>query len=188
MLLALRPPVIGHFDLIRLLSEDPARDVRQWKGVWDKVVRNLKCAAEMGAWLECNSAALRKGLAEPYPGRVIAEVSDVAKIYTSCRNVLMQLSRNGFAWEASLPSQTTVTASATSPRIIPAPCRICKVLGSTRFGPTDGSPTRACPSRPRQSCKRFPSHWPKSRHNFNSLLLLVPLVHSIKHACINHTP
>ncbi|PMB73599.1 putative histidinol-phosphatase [Beauveria bassiana] len=73
MLAALRPRVVGHFDLVRLLSEDPARDVRQWTGVWERVRRNLGLAAEQGAWLECNSAALRKGLAEPYPCRVIAE-------------------------------------------------------------------------------------------------------------------
>ncbi|KAJ6780924.1 hypothetical protein PWT90_06832 [Aphanocladium album] len=73
MLTTLRPRIVGHFDLIRLLSEDPGRDVRQWKGVWERVLRNLKVAAEQGAWLECNSAALRKGLAEPYPGRHIAE-------------------------------------------------------------------------------------------------------------------
>ena len=75
MLTALKPPVVGHFDLIRLLSSDPGRDVKtQWKGVWDRIVRNLECARGLDAWLECNSAALRKGLAEPYPGRQIAEV------------------------------------------------------------------------------------------------------------------
>ncbi|OAQ95898.1 hypothetical protein LLEC1_06384 [Akanthomyces lecanii] len=73
MLAALRPRVVGHFDLVRLLSADPARDIRQWTGVWARVLRNLKVAAEQGAWLECNSAALRKGLAEPYPCRIIAE-------------------------------------------------------------------------------------------------------------------
>ncbi|TQV92667.1 hypothetical protein V2A60_009137 [Cordyceps javanica] len=73
MLTTLRPRIVGHFDLIRLLSEDPARDIRRWKGVWERVLRNLGVAAEQGAWLECNSAALRKGLAEPYPGRSIAE-------------------------------------------------------------------------------------------------------------------
>lgn len=74
MLTTLKPRIVGHFDLIRLLSEDPGRDVRQWPGVWKRLMRNLKVAAEQGAWLECNSAALRKGLAEPYPGRHIAEV------------------------------------------------------------------------------------------------------------------
>lgn len=75
MLLALKPRIVGHFDLIRLKSEDPGRDVRQWKGVWEKVLRNLKLVKEQGGWLELNTAALRKGLEEPYPGRVISEVS-----------------------------------------------------------------------------------------------------------------
>lgn len=73
MLVALRPRVVGHFDLIRLLSDEPDRDVRQWSRVWEKILRNLELAAKQGAWLECNTAALRKGLAEPYPGRIIAE-------------------------------------------------------------------------------------------------------------------
>ncbi|KAH9985724.1 histidinol-phosphatase [Xylariaceae sp. FL0662B] len=73
MLRALRPRVVGHFDLVRLLSEDPARDPRAWPKVWDCVARNLRFVADYGGLLECNSSALRKGLAEPYPCRAIAE-------------------------------------------------------------------------------------------------------------------
>ncbi|KID75599.1 uncharacterized protein G6M90_00g046530 [Metarhizium brunneum] len=73
MLLALRPRIVGHFDLIRLKSADPGRDVRQWKGVWDRVLRNLKVVKDQGGWLELNTAALRKGLQEPYPCRAISE-------------------------------------------------------------------------------------------------------------------
>ncbi|KAG8668680.1 hypothetical protein FPOAC1_008063 [Fusarium poae] len=73
MLTELKPRVVGHFDLIRLMSEDPERDPRQLKGVWERVLRNLALAKEQDGWLEVNSAALRKGLAEPYPGRQIAE-------------------------------------------------------------------------------------------------------------------
>ena len=75
MLRALRPPVVGHFDLVRLFSSDPARDPRLRPGVWRRVVRNLGIVAEYGGWLELNTSALRKGLAEPYPGRVIAVVN-----------------------------------------------------------------------------------------------------------------
>lgn len=74
MLVALRPRVVGHFDLIRLMSVDPGRDVRRWRGVWERIERNLAFVASYSGWLECNSSALRKGLAEPYPCRVIAEV------------------------------------------------------------------------------------------------------------------
>lgn len=87
MLTALRPRVVGHFDLVRLLSSDPGRDVRTaWTTkvadsvgaggdatVWEKVVRNLEVVKSHGGWLECNTSALRKGLAEPYPARPIAE-------------------------------------------------------------------------------------------------------------------
>ncbi|ORY65130.1 histidinol phosphate phosphatase HisJ family protein [Pseudomassariella vexata] len=73
MLEALKPRVVGHFDLCRLLSAEPGRDVREWKGVWERIVRNLQFVAEYGGWLECNSSALRKGLVEPYPCRAIAE-------------------------------------------------------------------------------------------------------------------
>lgn len=81
MLTALSPRVVGHFDLIRLMSEDPGRDLRTvWAAeasggetVWDKVVRNLRVIQSYGGWVECNSSALRKGLAEPYPARPIAE-------------------------------------------------------------------------------------------------------------------
>ncbi|KAI0458762.1 histidinol-phosphatase [Xylaria acuta] len=73
MLTALRPRVVGHFDLVRLMSSEPGRDVRHWPGVWERIERNLAFVASYGGWLECNSSALRKGLTEPYPCRVIAE-------------------------------------------------------------------------------------------------------------------
>lgn len=73
MLETLKPKVVGHFDLIRLLSDEPDRDLKVWEGVWVRLVRNLKVVVEQGGLLEINSAALRKGLKEPYPGRAICE-------------------------------------------------------------------------------------------------------------------
>ncbi|KAH7031420.1 Polymerase/histidinol phosphatase-like protein [Microdochium trichocladiopsis] len=75
MLRAQKPRVVGHFDLIRLMSSQPDREMRTsgWAGVWRRILRNLDFVASYGGWLECNSAALRKGLAEPYPARDIAE-------------------------------------------------------------------------------------------------------------------
>ncbi|GAB1214621.1 hypothetical protein ATERTT37_003785 [Aspergillus terreus] len=67
MLRQLRPLVVGHFDLIRLKSDDPERSFRTWPGVWEKVLRNLDFVASYGGLLEINSAALRKGMSEPYP-------------------------------------------------------------------------------------------------------------------------
>ncbi|PQE10283.1 histidinol phosphate phosphatase family protein [Rutstroemia sp. NJR-2017a WRK4] len=74
MLRELRPRVVGHFDLIKLLSAEPGRDLREWEGVWGLVRRNLGLVVEGGGLLEINSSALRKGLREPYPGRAICEL------------------------------------------------------------------------------------------------------------------
>jgi histidinol-phosphatase (PHP family) len=67
MLQALKPPVVGHFDLIRLFSDDPERNLKQWKGVWSRVLRNLQFVSKYGGILELNSSAIRKGMSEPYP-------------------------------------------------------------------------------------------------------------------------
>jgi HisJ family histidinol phosphate phosphatase len=76
MLKALKPRVIGHFDLIRLFAKDPDADLKSYVGgrVWEKAVRNLEVIKEQGGLLEVNSAGLRKGLKEPYPGQSICEV------------------------------------------------------------------------------------------------------------------
>ncbi|KAL1856818.1 FK506 binding protein proline rotamase rapamycin-binding protein [Paecilomyces lecythidis] len=74
MLQRLKPPVVGHFDLIRLKSDDPERSFTQWSGVWKKILRNLDFIAEYGGLLELNSAALRKGMSEPYPKAEICKV------------------------------------------------------------------------------------------------------------------
>ncbi|KZM20545.1 Histidinol-phosphatase [Ascochyta rabiei] len=67
MLQALRPPVVGHFDLIRLFSDHKDTAFEGMDGVWNKMKRNLQYIASYGGLLEFNSAGLRKGLAEPYP-------------------------------------------------------------------------------------------------------------------------
>jgi histidinol-phosphatase (PHP family) len=75
MLQQLRPLVVGHFDLIRLKSDDPERSFKQWAGVWERILRNLDYVARYGGLLELNSAALRKGMREPYPKAEICQVS-----------------------------------------------------------------------------------------------------------------
>lgn len=67
MLQKLKPPVVGHFDLIRLLSDHRDADFEGMGGVWERMRRNLQYIASYGGVLELNSAGLRKGLAEPYP-------------------------------------------------------------------------------------------------------------------------
>ncbi|KAL8959811.1 MAG: hypothetical protein Q9193_003387 [Seirophora villosa] len=73
MLKALQPPIVGHFDLIRLKNEDPNTSFVTMDGVWQKIRRNLAFTVSYGGVLELNSAALRKGLQEPYPNAEISK-------------------------------------------------------------------------------------------------------------------
>ena len=77
MLQALKPPIVGHFDLIRLKSDDPDVDCLRWDIVQQRVLRNLDFVIGYGGLMELSSAALRKGLKEPYPGRSICKVGSV---------------------------------------------------------------------------------------------------------------
>lgn len=74
MLQQLRPLVVGHFDLIRLKSDDMERSFQDWPGVWGRILRNLDLVASYGGLLELNGAALRKGMSEPYPKAEICKV------------------------------------------------------------------------------------------------------------------
>ena len=71
MLQRLKPPIIGHFDLIRLKSDDPDVDLTSLVHVWPKIERNLDFIAGYGGVVELNSAALRKGMTEPYPQKAV---------------------------------------------------------------------------------------------------------------------
>lgn len=75
MLQKLKPLVVGHFDLIRLKSDDPNATFTKYPKVWEKIQRNLRFVAGYGGILELNSAALRKGMTEPYPKEEICRVS-----------------------------------------------------------------------------------------------------------------
>ncbi|KAI9335416.1 Polymerase/histidinol phosphatase-like protein [Zopfochytrium polystomum] len=70
MLLALRPAVVGHFDLCRALR--PAHPLSQ--ACWARIDRNARCIANYGGLVEINTAALLSdGLVDPYPQRDIAK-------------------------------------------------------------------------------------------------------------------
>jgi histidinol-phosphatase (PHP family) len=74
MLQALKPPIVGHFDLIKLYSAHSTRLLglkEDLPDVWAKVVRSLIFTKSYGGVLEVSSAALRKGLLQPYPGEEI---------------------------------------------------------------------------------------------------------------------
>lgn len=83
MLQALKPPLVGHFDLIRLRSDEPDADFLQWPGVLERVTRNLDFIAEYGGVMELNSAGLRKGMREPYPIKAICKVSSACGVGSS---------------------------------------------------------------------------------------------------------
>ena len=76
MLKALKPPIVGHFDLIRLLSDDSGASFTRWRGVWQKILRNLDFIVDYGGLVELNSAGLRKGMDEPYPKAEICKVGN----------------------------------------------------------------------------------------------------------------
>lgn len=67
MLEAVRPPIVGHFDLIRRESDNRNGDWKRYVRVWPKILRNLHFISAYGGMLEINTAALRLGMSEPYP-------------------------------------------------------------------------------------------------------------------------
>jgi len=78
MLHALQPHIVGHFDLIRLLSDAPDADWRtlatsDGEKLWTKIQRNLDFVKSYGGLLEINTSGWRKGLEDPYPRREIVE-------------------------------------------------------------------------------------------------------------------
>lgn len=102
MLKELRPPVVGHFDLIRLKSDDPERSFKTWPEVWGKVERNLEFVAGYGGVLELNSSALRKGMTEPYPQVEICRVCYSICCVSMVRLVLLtSLCRSSCVWVAA---------------------------------------------------------------------------------------
>jgi histidinol-phosphatase (PHP family) len=89
MLKQLKPLVVGHFDLIRLKSDDMERSFTTWPGVWSKILRNLDFIASYGGMLELNSAALRKGMTEPYPKAEICKVSTQSPVIYLSTNLII---------------------------------------------------------------------------------------------------
>lgn len=117
MLKALKPPVVGHFDLIRLLSDDPEASSVQWAGVWQKILRNLDFIVDYGGLVELNSAGLRKGMSEPYPK---AEICKVGYQSSKCNGIWKteHHQRNSSPEEVPLRCPTTAMASNKSVRTI----------------------------------------------------------------------
>ncbi|KAI9209898.1 Polymerase/histidinol phosphatase-like protein [Polychytrium aggregatum] len=70
MLAALKPLVVGHFDLVRIFA--PA-GFELSAEVWDKIRRNVALIVEYGGLVELNSRAWKKGLRGAYPQADIIE-------------------------------------------------------------------------------------------------------------------
>ncbi len=68
----IRPPVVGHFDLIRIYDPDYISHL-ELPAVRKKVHRNLELIRRLGLILDMNARALVKGGSEPYPTRSILE-------------------------------------------------------------------------------------------------------------------
>lgn len=108
MIRQLKPLIVGHFDLYKLLAPpdmfvnpqtgdcamSPTTEfvpltsidiLETFPDLKELVIRNLKAIDEYGGAIEINTSALRKGLPEPYPGR---EICDLVKSYCSARFVL----------------------------------------------------------------------------------------------------
>lgn len=63
MLIALKPDVIGHFDLVRLFRPNfPLSE-----NVWKLIKRNISVISSYGGIVELNSRSLKKGLPYVYP-------------------------------------------------------------------------------------------------------------------------
>ncbi|KAK0798880.1 hypothetical protein LTR91_014805 [Friedmanniomyces endolithicus] len=95
MLGALRPPVVGHFDLIRLKSDEPDQSFKAWPKVWEKLVRNLEFVAEYGGVIELNSSSLRKGMKECYPQVEIYDSHGIFQVGLNYGKVLQCVERAG---------------------------------------------------------------------------------------------
>lgn len=74
MLKAVKPPIVGHFDVIRLYCDAPDASMKDHDRVWQKILRNLRFISDYGGMLEINTAAIRKGMREPYPQGEICQV------------------------------------------------------------------------------------------------------------------
>ena len=72
MIQALRPRVVGHFDLVRIFDPDYPRRLASGP-VARRIARNLEQVRQIGAMLDLNVAAWDKRAKEPYPAAAIRQ-------------------------------------------------------------------------------------------------------------------
>ena len=68
MILALKPRVIGHLDIIRIFDEDYEENLKKVK---HKILRNLETIKKTNSLVELNMRPVFKGGSEPFPCRFI---------------------------------------------------------------------------------------------------------------------
>ena len=138
MLQALHPPIVGHFDLIRLLSAEPNVKWTDVIEIWPKIERNLDFVVSYGGILEINTAAWRKGMQEPYPSSEICQVSRYeAEIQHTVTN---SDARHSWNVEDGFVYQMTVTALLTWPPTLINCFHFSQEMGSC--------PSRTCHEAP----------------------------------------
>jgi histidinol-phosphatase (PHP family) len=74
MIEALKPEVIGHFDLCLLFNPGYRLDVPGREEVWKRVKRNIERVVGYGGLFEANGAAIRKGWKTSYPSKEVLRV------------------------------------------------------------------------------------------------------------------
>lgn len=74
MIHAIRPRVVGHFDLIRIFDPDYSGRLKT-PVIWEKIKRNLTAVKELDIIMDLNMRALNKGAAEPYIARPILQLA-----------------------------------------------------------------------------------------------------------------
>jgi HisJ family histidinol phosphate phosphatase len=86
MLQRLQPPIVGHYDLIRLFRPDfPLTEA-----IWERVKRNIQFVVGYGGLFEVNTRALKKNLPSPYPLLDIVKVHTIdKKTHTNARDNFM---------------------------------------------------------------------------------------------------
>ena len=70
MIHALKPSVVGHFDLVRIFDPDYAGRLKT-QAIWERICRNLEAIASLGLIVDLNVRSLLTGGHEPYPSRSI---------------------------------------------------------------------------------------------------------------------
>ncbi|MBF0209399.1 MAG: histidinol-phosphatase [Desulfamplus sp.] len=65
MLKAIKPAVVGHFDLIRIFDKDYPKRLKK-PDIWQKILRNLELIKGQNLIMDFNLRALMKGAQEPY--------------------------------------------------------------------------------------------------------------------------